>query len=194
MAATPAGSTGAIAFRSTSSRTLAASAFCCDRTNRVFAESVIQYFRSPKCLLALFVTACLAGFGWSGSAQADPQSFKVPLSGAREVPPVETPATGAADITYDPATRVVSWVITYSGLSGPATAAHLHGPAGQEGKAPLVVWMSKQGSPAENPIEGQATLTPEQAQQLAAGQWYVNVHTQANPGGEIRGQVIPPKT
>jgi hypothetical protein len=149
-------------------------------------------FAVTRC--ALIVTACLAGFGWSGSAQADPQSFKVPLSGAREVPPVETPATGAADITYDPATRVVSWVITYRGLSGPATAAHLHGPAGQEGKAPLVVWMSKQGSPAENPIEGQATLTPEQAQQLAAGQWYVNVHTQANPGGEIRGQVIPPKT
>jgi len=86
---------------------------------------------------ALIVTACLAGFGWSGLAQADPLSFKVALSGAREIPPVETPATGAADITYDPATRVVSWVITYSGLSSAATAAHFHGPAGQEGKAPL---------------------------------------------------------
>ena len=143
---------------------------------------------------APFAAAFLVGFGWSGLVQADPQSFKVPLSGAREIPPVETPATGAADIAYDPATRVVSWVITYSGLSGPATAAHFHGPAGQEGKAPLVVWMSKQGSPAENPIKGQATLTSEQAQQFAAGQWYVNVHTQANPGGEIRGQVIPPKS
>ena len=143
---------------------------------------------------APFAAAFLVGFGWSGLVQADPQSFKVPLSGAREVPPVETPATGAADITYDPATRVVSWVITYSGLSGPATAAHFHGPAGEEGKAPLMVWMSKQGSPAENPIKGQAPLTPEQAQQFAAGQWYVNVHTQANPGGEIRGQVVPPKS
>src|SRR6476659_2625518 len=101
---------------------------------------------------ALTVTACLAGFVWFGSAQADPLSFKVALSGARELPTVETPATGVADITYDPATRVVSWVITYSGLSGAATAAHFHGPAGQEGKAPLVVWMSTQGSPAENPI------------------------------------------
>jgi hypothetical protein len=142
---------------------------------------------------APIIAACLVGFGWSGLVQADPLSFKVSLSGAREVPPVETPATGAADIAYDPATRVVSWVITYNGLSGPATAAHFHGPAGQEGKAPLVVWMSKQGSPAENPIKGQATLTPEQAQQFAAGQWYVNIHTQANPGGEIRGQAVPPK-
>src|SRR5205085_10990952 len=123
-------------------------------------------FAATRC--ALILVACLAGFGWSGLAQADPLSFNVALSGAREIPPVETPATGAADIAYDPATRVVSWVITYSGLSGPATAAHFHGPAGQEGKGPVLVWMSKQGSPAENPIKGQATLTPEQAQQFAA--------------------------
>ena len=121
-------------------------------------------FAVTRC--ALIVTACLAGFGWSGSAQADPQSFKVPLSGAREVPPVETPATGAADITYDPATRVVSWVITYSGLSGPATAAHLHGPAGQEGKAPLVVWMSKQGSPAETRLRGRRRSRPSRRSNL----------------------------
>jgi hypothetical protein len=121
-------------------------------------------FAATSC--ALIVAVFLAGFGWSGLVQADPLSFKVALSGAREIPPVETPATGAADITYDPATRVVTWVVTYSALSGPATAAHFHGPAGQEGKAPLMVWMSKQGSPAENPIRGQATLTPEQAQQL----------------------------
>lgn len=142
---------------------------------------------------AFIVGVCVVGFSWSGLVQADPLAFKVSLSGAREIPPVETPATGAADITYDPATRVVSWVVTYSGLSGAATAAHFHGPAGPEGKAPLVVWVSKQGSPAENPIKGQATLTPEQSQQFAAGQWYLNIHTQANPGGEIRGQVVPPK-
>src|SRR5438874_13780184 len=103
-------------------------------------------FAVTRC--APFAAAFLVGFGWSGSAQADPLSFKVALSGAREVPPVETPATGSADITYDPATRVVSWVITYSGLSGAATAAHFHGPAGQEGRAPLAVWMRTQGSPA----------------------------------------------
>jgi CHRD domain len=56
-----------------------------------------------------------------------------------------------------------------------------------------VVWLSKQGSPADSPLTGQTILTPEQAVQFAAGQLYVNVHTQANPGGEIRGQAIPPK-
>jgi hypothetical protein len=71
--------------------------------------------------------------------------------------------------------------------------AHFHGPAAQGTKGPLIVWLSKQGSPADSPLTGQTILTPEQAVQFAAGQWYVNVHTQANPGGEIRGQAIPPK-
>lgn len=142
---------------------------------------------------ALILAACLAaGFAGSGLAQDKPLSFKVPLSGGKEVSPVQTPATGMADITYEPATRAVTWVINYSGLSGPATMAHFHlGPPTVNG--PVMLWLSKQGSPAENPIKGQATLTPEQSQQFLAGDWYINVHTQANPGGEIRGQVVPPK-
>jgi len=144
---------------------------------------------------ALLLAACLMGFGWPGLAQDKPLSFKVPLSGAHEVPAVETPATGTADIAYDPATRVVTWVISYGGLSGPATMAHFHiGPPSQGGHTPVMVWLTKQGSPAENPIKGEATLTPEQAPQFLAGDWYINVHTQANPGGEIRGQVVPPKS
>jgi hypothetical protein len=71
--------------------------------------------------------------------------------------------------------------------------AHFHGPAAPGKNAPVVMWLSKQGSPAENPITGQVTLTPEQAQQFAGGEWYINVHTQAHPGGEIRGYVMPPK-
>jgi CHRD domain len=55
-----------------------------------------------------------------------------------------------------------------------------------------VIWLTGKTT-VPNPIEGQATLTEEQAQQLMAGEWYVNGHTQANPNGEIRGQLIPPK-
>jgi hypothetical protein len=126
-------------------------------------------------------------------AIAAPISFKVDLNGAQQVPPVQTGATGKADMTYDPATRVLTWNLTYSGLSGPATMAHLHGPATAGKNGPPVVWLSEKGAPVGNPIKGQATLTPEQAQQMMAGEWYVNVHTQTNPGGEIRGQVTPPK-
>jgi hypothetical protein len=106
---------------------------------------------------------------------------------------VESGGKGVADITYDPATRLVTWSITYSGLSGPVTMAHFHGPSGKGENAGVQVWLTQKGSPAEGAIKGQATLTPEQAQDFAAGKWYVNLHTQAHPAGEIRGQVMPPK-
>ena len=143
----------------------------------------------------VIVAASLAGIAvCAASSQAAPLSFKVALTGAQQVPPVQTTATGTADLTYDPATRMLIWSVTSSGLSGPATMAHFHGPASEGKNAPPVIWLSEKGAPVPNPIKGRATLTPEQAQQFTAGEWYVNVHTQANPGGEIRGQVIPPKS
>ena len=102
--------------------------------------------------------------------------------------------SGTADLTYDPATRIVTWNIAYSGLSSPTTMAHFHGPAAKGKNAPPVIWLSTQGSPPTNPMTGTATLTPDQAKQFSAGEWYVNVHTQSHPAGEIRGQVIPPKS
>jgi hypothetical protein len=143
----------------------------------------------------VIVAAGLASVAvWAASSQAAPLSFKVALTGAQQVPPVQTTATGTADLTYDPAMRMLTWSVTTNGLSGPATMAHFHGPATEGKNAPPVIWLSEKGAPVPNPIKGSATLTPEQAQQFTGGDWYVNVHTQANPGGEIRGQVIPPKS
>lgn len=139
----------------------------------------------------------LAGLVWAGSAtlaMAAPMSFQVPLTGAQQVPPVQTSGSGTADLTYDPATRVVSWTITYMGLSTPVTMAHFHGPAAPGKNAGVQVWLSKKGaSSAPSPIKGQATLTPAEATEFMAGQMYINVHTKAHPGGAIRGQVIPSK-
>jgi hypothetical protein len=143
---------------------------------------------------AVILAACITWAAWAGPALAAPQSIKVQLTGGQEVPPVETSGTGSADLTYDPSTRVVTWTITYSGLSGAATMAHFHGPAAEGKNGPVLTWLSKQGSPAESPLTGQATLTPEQAQQFEAGEIYVNVHTPAHPAGEIRGQIKPPKS
>jgi hypothetical protein len=143
---------------------------------------------------SLIPYAIILGVAWVGAAQADPVSFQVLLSGAQCVPPVDTTGSGTADLTFDPATRVVAWKIPYSGLTSPSTMAHFHGPAKQGQNAPPVIWLSTQGSPPANPMTGSATLTPEQAQQFSAGEWYVNVHTQSHPAGEIRGQVIPPKS
>jgi hypothetical protein len=141
----------------------------------------------------LILAACLGGFIWAAPAQAQAISLSVPMSGGQSVPPVETGATGTAKLTYNPATRVVTWDISYMGLSSPATMAHFHGPAQPGKNGPVVIWLTKQGTPPENPIKGEATLTPEQAQQFAAGEWYINLHTQSHPAGELRGQVVPPK-
>ncbi len=127
-------------------------------------------------------------------ALAAPVKFEVVLTGPQQVPPVDTAATGTAEITYDPATRVVTWNVTYSGLSGQPTMAHFHGPAASGSVAPPVIWLTEKGAAVTGPIKGEATLTPEQAAQFTSGMWYVNVHTTANPKGEIRGQVVPPKS
>jgi CHRD domain len=142
---------------------------------------------------AILASVCMMGLAWVGAAAAAPVTFKVPLTGAQSVPPVNTSGTGTADLTYDPATREVTWNITYGEMSSPVTMAHFHGPAKKGQNGPVVIWLSKKGSPPTSPITGSATLTPEQAKQFEADEWYVNVHTQSNPAGEIRGQVTPPK-
>ena len=136
----------------------------------------------------------LLGFVYAEGARADATSFKVALTGAQCVPPVDTTGSGTAELTYDPATRMVTWNIAYTGLSSPTTMAHFHGPAKAGKNAPPVIWLSTQGSPPANPIKGTATLTPDQAKQFSDGEWYVNIHSQSHPAGEIRGQVIPPKS
>jgi hypothetical protein len=129
----------------------------------------------------------LALAGMAFAANAAEMTMTSELSGAQQVPPVESPATGTAELTYDDATKMLTWNVEFSGLSGPATAAHIHAPAKEGEKAGVAIPFED----IESPIEGSATLTDEQAQQLMDGLMYVNVHTAANPGGEIRGQVKP---
>ena len=141
----------------------------------------------------VILAACLFGIAGLSTAQAQPVSFTVALSGANLVPPVRTTGKGAAQIAYDPASRAVSWSISYSGLSSPATMAHFHGPAAPGTNGPVEIWLTVKGSPPENPITGHTTLTAAQARQFLAGHWYINLHTKSHPAGEIRGQVVPPK-
>jgi hypothetical protein len=136
-------------------------------------------------LAASLVALAVAGCGQMRPSQkAD--IYEATLSGAQEVPPANTRGTGTAEVQLNTSTNVLSWKVTYSGLSGPATAAHIHGPAGPGANAGVVIPFQNAGA---NPIVGQATITPAQYGDLAAGLWYVNVHTAANPGGEIRGQL-----
>jgi hypothetical protein len=149
--------------------------------------------RTDRRIVALMTGVLLSMFA-AGLSQAAPQTFKVMLTGGQEVPPVNAAGKGVANLTYDAATRVITWTISYQDLSGPVTMGHFHGPAAQGESASPQIWVTVKGAPVENPIKGQATLTPEQANDLAAGKWYVNLHTAAHPAGEIRGQVLLPKS
>ncbi len=108
------------------------------------------------------------------------------LSGANEVPAASSNGSGTLSANLDKKTSVLTWTVTYSGLSGPATAGHFHGPAQMGQNAGVALPFT--GS-LESPIRGTATLTPAQMDAVMNGNWYVNLHTAANPGGEIRGQV-----
>ena len=134
---------------------------------------------------AVFATLVFgAAVAFAGPASAE--KLKAVLDGKSEVPATTSAGTGAADLDYDAATKKLSWKLTYSGLSGPATAAHFHGPA-EAGKNEGV--MVPIPGIASSPVEGSATLTEAQASDLMSGKLYMNIHTAANPGGEIRGQV-----
>jgi hypothetical protein len=142
-----------------------------------------------RTMLGLTVAGLL---GSSSVALAAPMSFDVPLSGKDQVPPVTTNGTGTAHLTYNPSSRELKWTIDYSGLASPVTMAHFHrGAAGANG--PVALWLTKKGAPVSSPITGQDKLTPAQAKQFLAGDWYVNIHTKNHPAGAIRGQVVPPK-
>ena len=132
--------------------------------------------------------AALAVAGWlvaSAPAFADSITYVADLSAASVVPPTDSKATGMVTATYDAATKELVWKGTYAGLSGAETAAHFHiGAAGKNGGVAVPM------AAAASPFEGKATLSDAQAADLAAGNWYVNIHTGAHPDGEIRGQVV----
>ena len=132
--------------------------------------------------------ACLVLGGCAQFRAEEGELYGGSFSSAQEAPPVASAATGEAEVRYDPKGALVHWRVTHSGLSGPVTAAHIHGPAGPGQNADIVIPFGNLGS---QPITGQARITPEQLGQLSSGQWYVNLHTARHPAGEIRAQLRP---
>ena len=135
----------------------------------------------------------LAALAISASAAsayaAETMTYKADLKGASEVPVNATKGTGEVTATYDPASKMLSWKGSYSGLTGPVTAAHFHGPAEAGKNAGVLV----PAPVTTSPFTGSAQLDAAKAADLDAGKLYFNVHTAANPAGEIRGQVVKAK-
>ena len=133
------------------------------------------------------VVAALAAAAFAASAaSAETIKLTATLIGPSETPPNDSKGTGALTGTYDTDTKTLAWTVEYSGLTGPATAAHFHGPAPVGKPAPVLVPIV--GSLA-SPFKGTATLNDDQAKALMDGMVYFNIHTDAHKAGEIRGQV-----
>src|SRR5262249_30717365 len=114
--------------------------------------------------------------------------YRTDLKPGNEVPPIlDSKGSGTLEATYDPITKKLTYILAWRDLTGPATAAHFHGPADAKTNAGVAVPINVT---IGNPVNGSADRTDAQAADLAAGRWYVNIHTEAHKGGEIRGQVM----
>ncbi|MHB8624429.1 MAG: CHRD domain-containing protein [Sulfuricaulis sp.] len=147
----------------------------------------MKAFSNKKWLpfsVALIAMACALG-AYSGSASAD--DILVTLTGDQEVPPVMSKGAGSGTITVG-ADMSVSGSVTTTGISG--VAAHIHeAAAGKNG--PVIIPLTKSGDDTWVVPAGKK-LTDAQYASFKAGNLYVNVHTKAHPGGEMRGQLKQP--
>jgi CHRD domain len=132
---------------------------------------------------ALFAAAHMAAIG---ALKAEMLHYKATLTAAAETPPTTSTGSGTLTATFDTDSKKLEWTATYSGLTGPAVAAHFHGPAPVGKAAPIEVPLQ---APLDSPMKGSATLTDAQAKDLMDGMMYFNIHTAANKPGEIRGQM-----
>ena len=135
--------------------------------------------------VAAALTAALSGCG-TMTASTNMVALSTQLRSANEGPPVVTSGGGSVDAAFNKDTMLLRWKVNYTGLTGPATAGHFHGPAPVGVNAGVVLGWA---GPFASPMEGSVTLTAVQAADLMAGKWYANIHTAANPGGELRGQM-----
>ena len=133
-------------------------------------------------LRALFVIALALLFASPAGAQ---QYFQAHLDGLQEVPPNASPGTGLGCFTLNP-DNTLDYVVTYAGLLGIESAAHIHG-AAPPGVNAAAIFPFAVGTPK---IGTFGPLTALQVADLQNGLYYVNVHTNVVPGGEIRGQIL----
>lgn len=142
----------------------------------------MQMIRKLNVAVLLWSVATGAAF-----AQVE---FNANLQPSSEVPPTTSKGSGTVQATLDPSTKMLKWTVKYEGLTGPATAAHFHGPAAVGVNAGVQVPAQVPAEPSGQ-VTGEAPVTKAQIDDIEAGQWYFNVHTAKYKGGEIRGQLKP---
>jgi hypothetical protein len=137
------------------------------------------------CLLILVVSAV--------PVRAQTFTFTAVINSGQEPPPNtnDSKAFGVAFVTFNADAGELCFSISYEefDLTSEETNAHFHAPAPPGVNAPVLIQLPTPGSPKNGCVTPQ--LTEEQRRDLFRGLWYINIHTANNPGGEIRGQVLP---
>jgi CHRD domain. len=141
---------------------------------------IARTIRLPAAALVLLAVLAVP-------AHATIVNFTINLNGMQEVPPVSTPATGSGTATLNTVTGLITLSGTYSGLIGSGEFGHLHGLAPVGANGPVIFDLTVGGGN----FSGSGTLTPAQVTGALNLLTYVNIHTSAFPGGEIRGQLLP---
>lgn len=141
--------------------------------------------------IALLVTFLLSGCtSWMSQPSHSTTSLTATLRGTSETPPNTSEGGGRLKAEYSHVSHILKWQLYVNGLSSPMTRGYFHGPDGVGGEAGIV----ELNQPfSGNALIGGATLTDQQAADLLAGRWYVDIETEQFPGGEIRGPVVPEK-
>lgn len=150
--------------------------------------------------MRLLLSIAAASFAFAAMGRADVLTWDFPINVDQEVPAPMIPAgaptpSGVGNVTLDTDTLAISWTIQYENLTGDIVApgAHFHGPADFGDTAGIQLFLTDgvPPSPMTGMLAGSDVITQDQADDLVAGLWYVNIHTEANQAGEIRGQVVP---
>jgi hypothetical protein len=155
-------------------------------------------------LTSVLASSILAAALWVTPAAADTfdPTFMAVLNGAQETPPVASPSTGVAFLTFNKNNSQLCYAISYTPLGGTELVAHFHGPTAPNqvagpGVASGVLFFITGGdgpSPLGSPKNGcVGPLSKQQAKDVSKGLWYINVHSSIAAAGEIRGQVLPLK-
>ena len=152
-------------------------------------------YRTPG-VLGFSAVLLLLSFGLqSAHASGEVIQCTGALVGAEEVPPNASTATGTITFTFDQSTSTSTWTETFSGLSAPATAAHVHSPALPGSVAAVQVPFTGVPAATSGSFSGSSTTiisrtAAQFANDLLTGMAYANIHDSSFPGGEIRGQLL----
>ena len=153
----------------------------------------VKAVTNTRVVLIVSVASILILTGSASPEKAQQRStFIAVLNGGQEVPAKNSKAFGVAFVTFNGATQEICFSISYteSLLTSAETAAHFHASAPPGVNASIIIPLAL-GSPKNGCLTPHPALTHQQIADLFAGLWYINVHTSVNPGGEIRGQLLP---